>query len=217
MRIAVVTSVMGAYDQLVAPVPQDVDCEWVLVADREYDCWPWKTVVEPRPQLHPRLAAKVAKCRPDYYTDADVTVWVDGHVRITDPGFVSWAVKGLGQAHIAQLRHPNRQSLTAEAALSATLPKYAGLPVREQAAHYLANGYPDSWGLWAAGIIARRTSTWTRGFGDAWLGEQVRWTVQDQLSEPCLLWWSKVTPATLDGPLVGHWAFQLGTHADGTR
>lgn len=215
-RIAVVSSVYGDYDTPVAPVQQDLVCDWILVTDREVDCWPWKTIVEPRPQLHPRLAAKVAKCRPDHYTDADVTVWVDGHVRITHPGFVRWAISPLEHYEIAQLRHPQRQRIADEAALSASLAKYEGLPVLEQVASYLERGYPDGWGLWATGLIARCNTARTRTFGDAWLAEQVRWTYQDQLSEAPVLWEQVLRPATLDGPLLGHWAFTLDKHADGT-
>lgn len=216
MRVAVVSSLYGGYDQPTPPAPQDLGCEWLLVADREYDCPPWKTIVEPRPTLPPRLAAKVAKCRPDHYTDAEATIWVDGHVRITHPSFARWATAPLEHADLAQLRHPHRQSLLEEAALSATLPKYAGQPLAAQVASYLQRGYPDSWGLWAAGIIARRTSPQIRAFGDAWLGEQVRWTLQDQLSEPPLLYWSDLELAELDGPLLGHSLFSLTRHADGT-
>lgn len=222
MRVAVVTSCYGGYDRLAAPVSQDVDCEWVLVTDRPPEIdpsrpWPWKVVEEPRPQLHPRLAAKVAKCRPDHYADAEVTVWVDGHFRITHPGFVSWAVRGLGRAHLAQLRHPSRRLLSDEAELSARLPKYAGQPVIAQARHYLERGYPDGFGLWACGLVVRRDSAAVRAFGDAWLAEQVRWTVQDQVSHGPLVWAQHLEVADLPGPLVGHWAFDLGVHADGTR
>jgi TOD1/MUCI70, glycosyltransferase-like domain len=217
MKVAVVSSLFGGYDEPIAPVPQTIDCEYVLIADREYDCWPWKTIVEPRPHLVPRLAAKVAKCRPDVYTDATVSVWVDAHIRLTHPGMVAWAVGALGRANLAQLRHPQRQRLTEEAELSATLPKYAGMDLRAQVGSYLARGYPDDWGLWAAGIIVRRHSPKVAAFGDAWLAEQVRWTVQDQLSEPPLLYWSGLEMATLPGPLIGHWGFDLGVHVDGTR
>jgi hypothetical protein len=217
MTVAIVSSVYGGYDLPVAPVPQDTACDFVLVTDRQVDCWPWKVVVEPRPDLHPRLAAKVAKCRPDAYTDADMTIWVDGHLRITHPAFVRWAAGALdGGAQVAQLRHPQRSRIADEAALSARLPKYRGLPVAEQAASYLAAGYPDGWGMWATGLIVRRTVGATVRFGDAWLAEQVRWTVQDQISEPPLLYWHGLEMATLPGPLVGHWAFDLGRHSDGT-
>lgn len=216
MTVAIVCSVMGGYDQPAAPEVQDIDCEFILVTDRDVSCPPWKVIVEPRPTLPPRLAAKVAKCRPDLYTDCEATVWVDGHVRITDPGFARWATAPLEQADLAQLAHPHRRSLTQEAALSASLPKYAGMPVRAQLVSYLQRGYPDTWGLWAAGIIARRTSPAVKAFGDAWLAEQVRWTVQDQLSEPPLLYWSDLEVATLDGPLLGHPMFDLVPHQDGT-
>jgi hypothetical protein len=217
VRVAVVSSLYGGYDQPASPASQDMACDWVLVTDREVDCWPWKTVVEPRPGVSPRLAAKVAKCRPDLYApNADLTIWVDAHVRIIHPGFVSWMVRGLGRAQVAQLAHPQRRSLTTEAALSASLSKYGGLPLAAQVAHYLEGGYPDGWGLWAAGLIVRRTSPEVRAFGDAWLAEQVRWTIQDQLSEPPLLWRMGLEVATLPGPLIGHWAFTLARHADGT-
>ena len=65
--------------------------------------------------------------------------------------------------------------------------------------------------------VQGRTSPATVRFGDAWLAEQVRWTVQDQVSEPPLLWAHGLEVATLPGPLVGHWAFVLRTHVDGTR
>lgn len=216
MRVALITSTYGGYDQVAAPAPQDIDCEFIVVSDRPVDCWPWKPVVEPRPQLHPRLAAKVAKCRPDAYTDAEATIWVDGHVRITSAGFARWAITPLEHADLAQLRHPFHRRLTEEAALSARLPKYAGLPVGEQVAFYLERGYPDDWGLWAGGLIARRTSAAVRAFGDAWLAEQVRWTYQDQLSEAPVLHRLGMRPADLRGPLVGHPLFALATHADGS-
>lgn len=216
MTVAIVSSVYGGYDQPAAPVTQDIDCEFILVTDREGAGWPWEVILEPRPGLHPRLAAKVAKCRPDHYTDAEATVWVDGHLHITSPGFARWATAPLSHADLAQLAHPQRRSLLEEAALSATLAKYRGLPVGAQIASYLQRGYPESWGLWATGLIARRTSPAVKAFGDGWLAEQVRWTVQDQLSEPPLLYWSDLAIATLDGPLLGHPMFDLGIHADGT-
>lgn len=216
MTIAVLTSIYGGYDVPAPPTPQDIDCEWLLVTDRQVDCWPWKPVVEPRPQLHPRLAAKVAKCRPDLYTDADVTIWVDGHLRITSPSFVSWAIRSLDYGQIAQLPHPHRRSVVEEARVSEQLPKYRGLPVAQQIINYLEQGYPDGWGLWATGLIVRHTVGATVVFGDAWLAEQVRWTYQDQLSEAPILWRHGLRPVDLDGPLLGHPMFDLAHHSDGS-
>lgn len=219
MTIAVVSSVYGGYDLPAAPVAQDVEAEFILVTDQPpADPGPWKVIEEPRPQLHPRLAAKVAKCRPDRYSDAEMTVWVDGHVQITSPSFVRWATTPLQRqrAVLAQLPHPQRRRIADEAHLSARLPKYQGLPALAQVASYLEAGFPDGWGLWATGIIARRTTRDVQAFGDAWLAEQVRWTYQDQLSEAPLLWRAGLRPADLPGTLVGHWAFRLAHHSDGS-
>jgi hypothetical protein len=214
MKIAVVSSVYGGYDQPTPGVPQDVECEYVLVTDQPYDCPPWRVVVEPRPQLHPRLAAKVAKCRPDLYADADVYVWVDASIHINAVDFVSWVLAHLEQGEIAQIPHPDRRRIVDEADVSSHMAKYAGLPVKEQAAHYTARGYPDGWGLWATGLIGYRRSPAVRVFGDAWLREQTRWTYQDQLSQAPVLHALGMKPAELPGPLLGHSKFTIRAHRD---
>jgi hypothetical protein len=214
MRIAVVSSCYGGYDQPIAPIPQHVDAEYVLVTDREVDCHPWKVVVEPRPQLHPRLAAKVAKCRPDLYADADRYVWVDSSIYVNAWDFVAWAVEHLDRGPLAQIPHPDRRRILDEAEVSAEMPKYVGLPVREQARSYVAGGYDDGWGLWATGIIAYRSGDWLREFGNAWLAEQMRWTYQDQVSEAPVLASLGLRPVDMDGPLIGHSKFTIRGHRD---
>jgi rhodanese-related sulfurtransferase len=211
VKIAVVSSMYGSYDQPVAHVPQDTRCEFVLVTDRKTD-YDGRVVVEPRPQLHPRLAAKLAKCRPDLYSDADVWVWVDASIRILSSDFVSWCVKSVGDLPLAQCRHPQRQSIAAEAGVSAGMAKYRSLPVHEQVASYLAAGYPDDWGLWATGVIVYRREGLV--CGDAWLREQMRWTYQDQLSQPPLLYREGLRPVDLDGGIWGNPRFEIRGHRD---
>lgn len=209
--VAVVSSLYGNIDQPMSPAWQDLPADWILVSDRQHDCWPWKVCVEPRPQLHPRLAAKVAKCRPDRYSNADVLIWLDASIKPLGADFLNWCLTGLGSGDLAQIPHPNRQALTPEAALSATLEKYAGLPVREQVNHYLLDGFIDI-GLWATGLIVYRNGPWLQRFGDAWLAEQVRWTYQDQLSEPYVLWQQGIRPVDLPGGLLENRRFVLTPH-----
>ena len=214
MSIAVISSVYGGYDTPIAPVPQDVDCDWVLVTDTPVECPPWRVVVEPRPHLHPRMAAKVAKCRPDLYTQADTTVWVDASFFVSAADFVSWAVSHVDPVNpLAQIVHPERRRITAEAAVSATMAKYAGLPVIEQAGSYLTSGYPDDWGLWATGLIVRRHCPQLRGFGSAWLAEQTRWSYQDQISEAPCLWHLDLRPVDICESLWGNPRFVIRGHA----
>lgn len=209
--VAVISSLYGAYDQPASPVPQTVDAEWVMVTDQPAAPDPWQVITEPRPGAHPRLAAKTAKCRPDLYSDAEILIWIDASFQITSPDFVAWCVDQLGDAPIAQIRHPVRQSITDEAHASARMCKYDGLPLLPQVHHYVNGGHPDDWGLWATGLIVYRRNTCLI-LGDSWLAEQVRWTYQDQLSEPVLLRQFGITPRDLPGPLWEHPMFRIRPH-----
>lgn len=206
MKVAVISSVYGSYD---APQPhavQTIEAEYVLVADRDYDCPPWRVVVEPRPQLHPRLGAKFAKCRPDAYADADTYIWCDANVRVYDHRFISWCLGGLGDAHIAIPRHPDFPTISGDMGEAMTQPRYSSLPMREQVAHYAAQGFDESFGNWWTGVVVRRGPALE--FGDAWLAEMIRWTNHDQISLPYVLWKHGLRPADLPpGWVLGLFGF----------
>jgi hypothetical protein len=195
MRVAVVSSVYGNYDRPAPPPEQDHDAEWIMVSDREHDCPPWKVIVEPRPLVHPRLAAKVAKARPDLYADADVWIWIDANMRISCTDFVSWCLAGLGSASLALTPHQWAATMSAELGLAAPLDKYAGVPMAEQVAHYRERGFPDDWGNWWTGLMVRTPGC--RNFGDAWLAEMLRWGYEDQLSLPWVLRQQGLRPRSL--------------------
>jgi TOD1/MUCI70, glycosyltransferase-like domain len=203
MSVALVTSIYGDYDELVDPPKQIGVDEYVAIVDREYPSSSlWRQVIEPRPHMHPRLAAKVAKCLPWRYTDADVSVWVDGGARLKHEGVAEWAAEF---APFAQFEHPERDDVTAEAEVSAGIEKYQHQPVLAQVAHYREQGMPQGFGLWATGMIVRERPSQARGrqvsFGRDWLTEQMVWSYQDQLSEPYLFWRAHFKPNVLDGNL----------------
>ena len=204
--VALVTSIYGDYDHLVDPPKQHGVDDYVAVVDRFHDgCSLWRQVVEPRPHLHPRMAAKVAKCLPWRYTDAETTIWVDGSARLLHEEVASWAI---AHGPFAQFRHPARDDILAEAHVSAGMRKYEGQPVVEQAVYYQSLGLPKNFGLWACGFIVRRNPLTSRArlarFGQEWLTEQMVWSWQDQISEPYLLWRQHYRPADLDGDLWGN-------------
>lgn len=200
MSIAVISSVYGAHDNFLIPVEQDTECEWIMVTDEKVDLPVWNVITESRPQLHPRLAAKVAKCTPERYTDADTIIWVDGNIRVSRPGFVSWCVKSLGDFPICQAINGSRATIFDEARASIQMPKYEGLPIQQQAQHYVDGGFPLDWGTWWTGLMIRSRLFFEhtyKGFGENWLSEMVRWTYQDQLSHPYLCWRYGIRPKTL--------------------
>src|ERR1700689_3354186 len=109
MKIAVISSVYGNYDQLNIPAAQSREADWIMVTDkRGYVEPPWREVVECRPQLHPRLAAKVARCNPQLYSDADVFIYIDGNVKISSHNFVNFCVTSLNKAPVCAYPITNR-------------------------------------------------------------------------------------------------------------
>ena len=193
MRLAAVCAIYGGYD-LIPPVPEGVD-DAVLVTDVPVRSG-WRNVVEPS-GAHPRLAAKRPRCRPDLYTDCEASLWIDGSIHVLDDRFIRLVRERLEQHELVLWDHPeDRDCFLEEARHCHDWPKYRDGPLLAQAEHYLAQGMPEHFGLWATGSIARRHTDRMRALGDAWLDEMERWTIQDQVSLPYLLWRDGIVPGT---------------------
>ena len=188
-----VCAIDGGYD-LIPPVPEGVD-DAVLITDVPVRSG-WRNVVEPS-EAHPRLAAKRPRCRPDLYTDCEASLWIDGSVHVLDDRFVRLVREKLSQHELVLWDHPEeRDCFLQEANHCHDWPKYREGPLLQQAAHYLSEGMPEHFGLWATGSIARRHTERMQRLGDAWLAEMERWTIQDQVSLPYLLWREAIAPGT---------------------
>lgn len=199
--IALVSAVYGGYDTI-RPLRADHGFDdAVLVTDRPCDVPGWRVVVDPLPGVHPRLAAKRPKCEPWNYTDADRSVWIDGAYEVRSPDFRTAADEHLNRADLVVFTHPeDRDGPWAEAQFCYSWHKYRDWPLIEQVEHYDAKGLPRDAGLWALGCIARNHTPAQRELGSAWLAEQERWGIQDQVSLPFLLWDRGLEPAVWDHP-----------------
>lgn len=208
-KVAVISSIYGDFDTMIPPADQDMPCEWIMITDRRQECPPWRVTVEPRPHLRPSFAGKVARARPDLYSDADILIWADGNLRIHSSGFVSWCVAQLGEAPLAAKdTRAERAGMRDEANVAAAMWKYEGQPVKQQAEHYIAEGFPDDWGRWWTGLIVRTRDC--PNFGDAWLTEMARWSCECQISLPYVLWKYGLWPAPM--PVTGE-HFTIRPHA----
>gem|GEM_PF-2881801 len=210
MRLAAVCAIYGGFD-LIPPVPDGVD-DAVLVTDVPVRSG-WRNVVEPSPE-HPRMAAKRPRCRPDLYTDCEASLWMDGSVHVLDARFVQLVREKLTQHEIVLWDHPeDRDCVLQEAQHCHDWPKYRDGPLLEQAQHYLKEGMPEHFGLWATGCIARRHTDRMRDLGDAWLDEMQRWTIQDQVSLPYLFWREGIEPGTFGADQLNNDMVSIVPHA----
>lgn len=197
MGIAVVCSVYGDYDDVVEPPAGFEDA--VLVTDRVHEVDGWRQVVLPQPGRHPRLAAKLAKCRPDLFTAERSSLWVDGNVRYTGGDLREATERHLEKGPLVVWEHPeNRDCLVQEAEYCGDWKKYAVYRLNDQANNYLKRGMPRNWGLYACGLIARLHTPFIRRLGNDWLCENEQWSIQDQVSLPYLCWLRDFRPAVWD-------------------
>ncbi len=202
------SAIFGDYDPIHEPERQNLDCDYILFTDRsDFNPPPalWKVVTIDTHRLyrmHPRMRAKFFRImvhevfpllsRMDHDAGLhqyDHAIWVDGSVRITSPDFAAFMIGSIGRHGLAMLKHPDRRCIYEEAAHSVGLLKYRYQRIREQVDHYRRQGYPENNGLMAATVSARdmRRRDLDHVFAD-WWEENLKWTYQDQLSLPYVLW-----------------------------
>lgn len=185
MSVGLVTACFGGYDR-VHPPPLGLD-DAVLVTDGEgMDSYPTGYRlhhVPPEPAVPPRRAAKEPKVRPDLHSDAEWLIWADANLAVKEP-VLPWAGHPPYGALVA-FEHPWITSPQEEAewALAHEAAKYEGQDLRAQAAAYADR--PRTAHVWA-GLLAAHRDTWAR-FGDAWLAEIDKWSLEDQISLPVVL------------------------------
>lgn len=211
--VAIITAIYDNYDSL-KPVRKQInlDVEWVVVTDNpKLDIEGWEVIYEPNRDRHPNIAAKRPKLMPWNYTDAPASIWIDASFRVVNEMFACEAMRYAEP--IAQFKHPWRDCVYTETIASEDIPKYAGEPIAEQARQYRMAGFPENFGLWATGVIARQhTNNEIKRLGRVWAGEIFNWSFQDQLSEPYAMWLSNMRPAEFPGThFANNWLVYEGS------
>ncbi len=189
MRVALITAVYDAYDPLKdLPADHGFD-EAICVTDGNSPVGAgWKIIVAPS-DSHPRLAAKRPKMMPWLYTDCDAAVWLDASFSVKSAEFSRWSRQLLSISDFVVWPHPeNRYCITQEGPVCWDWEKYKDWDIRGQLQHYLDDGMPPDWGLFACGTVGYRFTDEVKAFGEEWYGEQSKWSIQDQISLPYLLW-----------------------------
>lgn len=236
-RVCVYTAICGGYDDLKPQPQQTIPCDFVCLTDGTVDTpvTPWRLVHldQDSTQASPRFQAKFPKVLPHIVFEDlskergvgrtepyDITIWIDGSIQILRPDCVEQLIDHLGESGMAAVVHPERDCIFDEATAAlerATLHKYAGMPLGEQVEYYRLQGYPEHHGLLAGGVIVRdMRNERVRRINEAWWAEIVRWSNQDQLSLPYVLWSLNAPCSVIDVNLWRNHLFEVWPHLDDT-
>ena len=212
MKIIVYTAVFGNIDYIWSPFPPAMDVPHVCFTDTtrtSQGLWThrltedWPSIVGGtggvRDVNHQwdirrvdttyggRKTARYYKCTPHlHFPEADVTVWVDGNVRLMIPARA--AVKRWLKNDLAIFTHHDRRCLYVEAEFCARMGKGKRAVLQRQTKHYRKQGMPAGWGLPETKCVIRRNTEAMQKLGDAWFAEIERFSVRDQVSLPYVCW-----------------------------
>jgi hypothetical protein len=203
-EVAVVTAVAGGYDGRRRDVFRD-DVDYLFYSDeptKARGAWQGRVLhpLNPREASHPRRLAKGPKLNPHRYAslcEYRYVVWVDGGIHIRAAEFTDEIIAHIGRSGIVlSPHHDGRTDAYSEATIRP--PKYASEPLDEQVAAYRRAGYPGNDGLYECGVMARdMTHGNVRELGQFWEGEVERFSYQDQVSLPFVLWSLGIEPDVL--------------------
>lgn len=138
-------------------------------------------------RMTPRRRARYCKMMPHViFPEADVTVWVDGNIRLlrTPRRAVAW----LTSNNIAAFRHPDRRCIYEEAKACMEFGKGSRKEILAQINAYRKAGYPANRGLISTRCVIRRNCDEINWLNEAWWREIRERSERDQISLPFLLW-----------------------------
>jgi hypothetical protein len=174
----------------------------------------------PTKDLNPRLRAKYFRmCSHMIYPSIPFFIWVDSSIQLKE-GIIEWMKNMLGDYDAVFFKHSLRSSVVEEKNYviqnmtnSYLNKRYINYDLNAQVESYLKEGFPDKDDLIEAGLFLRKNTENVNKAFEHWFIEQVKWSIQDQLSLPYILWKHKInykiiTEYTVyDGPFhkyIGH-------------
>ncbi len=197
MELTVICGIYGGYD----PVPERPPGfdKAVLVTDTPVHADGWDNIIGPT-LGSPRLSAKLPRMRPDLFCDTEYSVWMDGTLRDSSGWTAKTARQLLSEGkEFITWQHPMRYCLYEEAEFCLNVEKYKDQPLKQQMDSYYNEGMPRNFGLWANGSIARRHTQTVIDIGNEWLYENIKWSIQDQVSLPYVFWKRGMKPSAWPG------------------
>lgn len=182
MRVAVITSMTGDYDNLTNPEYQDEDFDYYFFTDGDSTLEGYTSVKTE--QDYPRLD-KLVKIQPYLFLNHDVFIWHDANmhqVASLKPLLASV------DKPMAFLNHPSRNCVVEEIEAIAAFKRGNVEEVCRQVQEYLSEGMPPQFGLWECGVNIKFNTPEVREFTHEWFNNMDKGSYRDQLSFAYTMW-----------------------------
>ena len=200
-KIAVVTAVTNNYDYTVGHYGYHPQADYLFYTDgtAEPSDDRWQTRLIPPITDNLWKLAKLPKIFPHSIpelTQYDYLIWIDGSMQIKTEMFVPEILSYLNRGLLLSPHFDGRDCGYGEAMIRP--PKYADEPFDAQCEFYRQEGFPEHYGLWEAGVQARKMGTpGLAEFEKVWMQQILDWSVQDQVSLGYSLWKTGFVPDVL--------------------
>jgi glycosyltransferase involved in cell wall biosynthesis len=187
-RKAVFTAIMGGYDELNEPSIVTPGWEYVCFTDNpNLKSETWKLVVS-KPESDPVRTARRRKILVhEYLPGRDLTVWVDGKLKISC-NMDDLVARFHGPGPLTMLGHPDRDCIYDEADACKRLKKDDPSVIDAHMAKIRSHGMPKKTGLVDTCVIIRTSETLIAKLGREWWGLVQYGSRRDQLSFNFVAW-----------------------------
>lgn len=131
--------------------------------------------------VDPRRNSRIHKILIHKYSDADITIWIDGNIKLVVPP-EQIVEQYLQNYDLAMFKHGARNCIYDEAIEVAKLGLDKPETIIEQAKFYEDNGFAKQKGLLQGFFIVRRNNKKTQDLNEAWWADFSRFCRRDQIS-----------------------------------
>jgi hypothetical protein len=136
---------------------------------------------------------KIKSHNIDILQPYDYFIWIDGSI-LLQPHFIENMISNCNNYELINFKHSVRDNIKDEYKLSITIPKYKKQDLKTQYYTYLNSGFTDKIGLFENTIFARRNNEKINNIFDKWWIHNLKYSYQDQISYPFVLWQSNFIP-----------------------
>ena len=209
-KIAIITSNYGNYDTLINHNIHYKNVDWFCFTDQNIESTQWSIITKPyhlmditdgknsfkkimkNPSIYNMMSAKYYKMnyhKIDILKNYDYIVWIDTRIALKYE-FIPFIFSMVYHKYkLINFKHSIHSNILDELNTSLLQQRYIDQDINEQYKIYIKDGFKDDIGLFENGIIIRALNDKiTNKIFEDWWEHNVKYSFQDQISYPYILW-----------------------------